>query len=151
MIIRVLLVSALAFVAVAANADIYKCKDAKGAITFVDSPCPVDQNLVDHKVTNDPNTLNRQSSRSREKTSASSATPSGSRSGAATASSTKAAAAPASGDAGCDNQRKRLARLQTQSCIEGLQIATGRVMCMPDAERREYLSRLKSTIEAVCS
>lgn len=150
MIIRVLLLSTLVFVACAANADIYKCKDAKGAVTFVDTPCPVDQNLVDYKVTNDPNTLNRQSSRSREKTGAQTT-----RSGGSTASSGKAAtstATAASGEsAGCDSQRKRLARLQTQTCIEGLQIATGRVMCMPDAERREYLSRLKTTIEAVCS
>lgn len=147
MIVRALLVIALMSVAGAASADIYKCKDAKGAVTFVDSPCPVDQNLVDHKVTNDPNTLNRpsQSSRSREKASAS--TPA--RSGGSAASPKPTAASGES--AGCDSQRKRLARMQTQSCIEGLQIATGRVMCMPDAERREYLARLKSTIEAVCS
>lgn len=147
---RLLLVIALTSIASVAGADIYKCKDAKGAVTFVDSPCPADHSVVDHKVTNDPNTLNRQSSRSRETTSTRSTTRSG---GAAASSKTPASTtASSSGEsAGCDSQRKRLARLQTQSCIEGLQIATGRVMCMPDAERKEYLSRLKTTIEAVCS
>lgn len=131
------------------GANVYKCKDAKGAISFSDAPCATDQNTVDHKVTNDANTLGKQPSKSGSKDSRSE-----SRSSRPTTTKMPASAGGATastGDSGCDGQRKRLAKLQTQSCIEGLQIATGRVMCMPEAERREYLSRLKTTIEAVCS
>lgn len=148
MFVRVFVIASLMFVANAASADVYKCKDAKGAITFVDTPCPTDQTIVDHKVTNDRNTLGKQPAKAREKT----VTSSSSRSSSASPSAAPASSATASsGDSGCDGQRKRMARMQTQSCIEAMQVPTGKVRCMTEAERSDYLVRLKTTIEAVCS
>ena len=148
MLVRTFFVGCLMFVAGVAGADVYKCKDAKGAITFVDTPCPTDQSTVDHKVTNDRNTLGKQPAKAREKN----VTSSSSRSSSASPNAASASSATASsGDSGRNSQRQRLVKMQTQSCIEAMQMPTGKVRCMTEAERADYLVRLRSTIEAVCS
>jgi len=134
----------------AGAANIYKCKDAAGNVTFADAPCPTGANTVDHKVTNDANTLGNKSSSSRTRakdgkdgkdTSA----------GKATGSLAAPAAASTGGDGGCDSQRKRYARMQSESCIKAIRVPIGTIECMSPAQRREYLENFKSTLDAVCS
>lgn len=139
-----LTVAALLFCATDAGAaEMYKCKDAKGSISFSDSPCPVGDSTVDRKVTSDTSTLGKQPARSRSKDGRGDDKP---------APAAAAAAAPAaSGDSGCQKQRERYARMQSESCIKGIHMLTGKVSCMSDQQRREYLENFKSTLEAVCS
>jgi Domain of unknown function (DUF4124) len=127
--------------------DIFKCKDANGSVVLTDTPCAPNQVLVERKTTNDANTLGRSTSSNKKES-----TRAKERSASQTAATAKSAtAATSSSDSGCDKMRRDFARQQSQSCIEGLQIVTGKVMCMPEAQRREYLSRKKEVLDAMCS
>jgi Domain of unknown function (DUF4124) len=128
-------------------ANIYKCKDAKGSIVFSDAPCATDQSTLDHKVTNDRNTLGRSSS----------STPRESTKGKEKSVAAKTAGAPAiaskadSSSGGCDKMRKDFVRQQSDPCVLGIQPLTGEVKCMSDTQRREYLAHKKSVLDAMCS
>lgn len=143
-----LLFIAALLVSSSAAANIYKCKGPSGATVYREVPCDNTEAQVDHQISAPAPSASPSRKAAPAKGKGES---SGSSAGAAAGKGLPGPSSDAEVEAKmCQGFKRRYEEAQRMSCIQAVQGGTGKVMCMPEANRAAFIANLKELVDQNC-